>query len=141
MYYGQVCFLALHLTLESCGCQRRKQDYHYIVLVIEKISSSTLGNLLCYVAIIGVLLLLTTIIRLKIPVLRKMFIPASLLAGFIGLFLGSRFTGVIPPDMMSSIGSFPSHMITVVFTCMLLGVKKTEITKDLARDTVSSLFY
>lgn len=111
------------------------------MIPIEKISSSTLGNLLYYVAIIGVLLLIATIIRLKIPVLRKMFIPASLLAGFIGLFLGPRFIGVIPSDMMSSIGALPSHMITIVFACMLLGVKKAEITSELARDTVSSLFY
>ena len=55
---------------------------------VEKIASGTLNNLLLYVAIAGLLLLVATLIRLKVSFLRKAFIPASLLAGLIGLMLG-----------------------------------------------------
>lgn len=109
------------------------------MIPVEKIASGTLGNLLYYVAIVGVLLVIATLLRLKIPFLRKAFIPASLLAGLIGLVLGPHVLGVIPADMMSSIGSLPTHMITVVFACMLLGVKKTESGKNMVHDTLSGL--
>lgn len=111
------------------------------MIPVEKIASSSLGNLMYYVALIGVLLMVAAFLRLKIKFLRKAFIPASLLAGVIALLLGPRFIGLIPSDMMSTIGSLPSHMITVVFACMLLGVKKEEITPDLAKDTASGVFF
>ena len=58
------------------------------MIPVEKIAGGTLGNLLYYVAIIGVLLVICTIIRLKVSFLRKAFIPASLLAGILGMILG-----------------------------------------------------
>ena len=109
------------------------------MIPVEKIAGGTLGNLLYYVAIIGVLLVICTIIRLKVSFLRKAFIPASLLAGILGMILGPHILGVIPADMMSSIGAIPSHMITVVFACMMLGVKKTEDASTMMHDTVSGL--
>ena len=45
------------------------------MIPVEKIASGTLGNLLYYVAIVGVLLVIATLLRLKIPFLRKAFIP------------------------------------------------------------------
>lgn len=110
------------------------------MIPVEKIASGTLGNLLYYVAIIGVLLVAATIIRLKVSFLRKAFIPASLLAGIFGLILGPHILGVIPADMMSSIGSLPSHMITVVFACMLLGIRNEKgAAKSMMHDTLSGL--
>ncbi|MGI5963747.1 MAG: hypothetical protein ACOX7N_08550 [Lawsonibacter sp.] len=109
------------------------------MIPVESISSGTQGNLLYYVAIVGLLLVVATLIRLKIPFLRKAFIPASLLAGLIGLALGPYALKVIPADMMTSIGNLPSQMITVVFACMLLGVKKTESGKTMFHDAASGL--
>ena len=48
------------------------------MIPVEKIAGGTLGNLLYYVAIIGVLLVICTIIRLKVSFLRKAFIPKSM---------------------------------------------------------------
>ena len=106
------------------------------MIPVEKIAGGTLGNLLYYVAIIGVLLVICTIIRLKVSFLRKAFIPASLLAGILGMILGPHVLGVIPADMMSSIGAIPSHMITIVFACMMLGVRKSENTSSTMRPPV-----
>jgi ESS family glutamate:Na+ symporter len=93
------------------------------MIPVVKISGSVVQTLLLYISIIGLLLFVSTIIRLKIGLLRKLFIPASLLAGIIGLILGPHFLKIIPPDMMSSFGALPGHMITIVFACMLLGIK------------------
>ena len=109
------------------------------MIPVENIASATMGNLLYYVAIVGLLLVVATFIRLKVPLLRKAFIPASLLAGLIGLALGPYALGVIPQDMMSSIGTLPTHMITIVFACMLLGVKKQESGKEVFHDAAAGL--
>lgn len=109
------------------------------MIPVEKIAGGTLGNLLYYVAIIGVLLVICTIIRLKVSFLRKAFIPASLLAGILGMILGPHVLGVIPADMMSSIGAIPSHMITIVFACMMLGVRKSENTSSMMHDAAAGL--
>ena len=57
------------------------------MIPVEKIASGTLNNLVLYVGIVGLLLVIAALIRLKVPILRKAFIPASLLAGLIVLVL------------------------------------------------------
>lgn len=107
------------------------------MIPVEKIASGTLNSLIYYVAIVGVLLIVATLIRLKIPFLRKAFIPASLLAGLIGLALGPYALKIIPDDVMSSIGALPTPMITVVFACMLLGLKKDKAEHHMVHDAIS----
>ena len=109
------------------------------MIPVESIASGTVGNLLYYISIVGLLLVVATLIRLKVPLLRKAFIPASLLAGLIGLALGPYALKVIPQDMMTSIGTLPTHMITIVFACMLLGVKKQESGKEVFHDAAAGL--
>ena len=58
------------------------------MIPVEKIAGGSIGNLLYYISIVGLLLVVATIIRLKVPFLRKAFIPASLIAGVFGLILG-----------------------------------------------------
>ncbi len=109
------------------------------MIPIEKISGGTLGNIALYVAIVGLLLVVASLIRLKVPLLRKAFIPASLLAGIIGLILGPYVLKIIPADMMSSIGALPTPMITVVYASMLLGVEKEKSGKTMFHDAASGL--
>lgn len=111
------------------------------MIPIEKIAGSTMGNLLYYVSILGMLLVIVTLIRLKVTLLRRAFIPASLLAGILGLILGPYCFKIIPEEMMSTIGNLPGQMITIVFSCMLLGVPKHDSTKTktLMHDTLSGL--
>lgn len=110
------------------------------MLPIVKIPGGTLQALLLYLSIVGLLLFIATLIRLKVTLLRKLFIPASLLAGIIGLILGPYCLKIIPPDMMKSLGALPGQMITVVFACMLLGIKKEENgSKEMTQDTIAGL--
>lgn len=109
------------------------------MIPVEKIASGTLNNLLYYVAVIGVLLVVAAFIRLKVPFLRRAFIPASLLAGLIGLLLGPYALKVIPDDMMSSFGALPTPMITIVFSCMMLGVKRSGNSGELFHDAAAGL--
>ncbi len=92
---------------------------------IEKITSNTQQSLMLYVSIVSILILVATLVRLKVPFLKKAFIPASLLAGIFGMILGPYMLKVIPADMMSSIGGLSSNMIVIVFAVMLLGVPRS----------------
>lgn len=111
------------------------------MIPIENISSATVGNLLYYVSIIGVLLVVATLIRLKVPFFRKAFIPASLIAGIIGLILTSNFLGVIPDDIVSSMSTLPTHLIVPVFACMFLGRKKEAADSALVKDVTASVLW
>ena len=110
------------------------------MITVTKITGGLVQTLLLYVSIIGLLLFVATLLRLKIRILKKLFIPASLLAGIIGMLLGPYFLKVIPATMMSSFGALPGQMITVVFACMLLGIKSTkESAGSMTHDVVTGL--
>lgn len=93
------------------------------MIPVEKIASGTITNLILYCSIIGVLLFIATLLRTKIAFFRKAFIPASLIAGIIGLILGPYVLKVFPAEMRSSFGALPTPLIVVVFACMMLGTK------------------
>lgn len=109
------------------------------MLPVEKIASNTMQNVLLYVAVIGLLLVIATLIRLKFSLFRRAFIPASLLAGILGLISGPHVLNLIPSDMMSSIGALPGQMITIVFACMLLGVKNKSSGKTVSHNFLAGL--
>ena len=77
------------------------------MLPTEAFSSGSIQNLLLVLSIIGILLFIATMLRLKIGILRKAFIPASLLAGIIGLILGPHVLGFFPAELTSSMGALP----------------------------------
>ncbi|RKQ28682.1 sodium/glutamate symporter [Oceanobacillus halophilus] len=88
----------------------------------ESIVSNTLSSLLFYTVCLGMLLLIGVLIRVKVNFIRKLFIPASLIAGFIGLVLGPHVLGLLPDEMMSTWSGFSGVLISIVFAPMLIGV-------------------
>ena len=91
------------------------------LLTPEKIASGTITNFILSLSSLGVLQFIATILRLKVPFLRKAFIPASLIAGILGLILGPYVLGVFPSEMRSSFSAMPTPFIVIVFACMMLG--------------------
>jgi glutamate:Na+ symporter, ESS family len=70
---------------------------------------------------------------------QRLFLPASLIGGIIGLVLCPNGFGVIPvtPEMMKELGALPGILITVVITASVLGVKLPkpgELAGGLARN-------
>lgn len=110
------------------------------MIPVESISSGAVGNLMYYVSIISVLLFVATIIRLKVSFLRKAVIPASLIAGLIGLALSPNFLNVIPKDIITSMSRLPTHLIVPVFACMFLGRKKHS-GGAMAKDVTASVLW
>lgn len=79
-------------------------------------------------ALLGVVLAIGWTVRLKVGVLRRLFIPASVVSGFLVLLLGPQvlgeFTdsdGIIPESVMDVWRVIPGLMINVVFGAIMLG--------------------
>lgn len=82
---------------------------------------------------IGVFLLIGKIIRVKSTILQNLFLPSSIIGGFIALILGPQVIGKFMPDdsffsngvMTDSIvevwSALPGLMINVVFAALFLG--------------------
>lgn len=75
---------------------------------------------------LSILLLIGFFVRKKIKLLQNLYLPAALVAGFIGLLLGpqvlGKFTDYCIP-LSPTIKSWPGVLTAVVFSVSFLGVK------------------
>lgn len=78
-------------------------------------------NLLYDFAMAAALLFVAKVLRCKLRFIQRAYIPAALLAGFLGLFLGPQFLDVLP--FSSEIGNYPSILIAVLFGSMFVGTR------------------
>ena len=56
------------------------------------------------------------LLRAKVPLVQKFFIPPSMIAGFIALALGAQGLGILP--FSENIGSYASVLIILIFTAL-----------------------
>lgn len=78
-------------------------------------------NFLYDFAVAAALLFVAKIIRCKFRFIQHAYIPAALLAGFLGLFLGPQFLDILP--FSSEIANYPSILIAVLFGSMFVGTR------------------
>lgn len=97
------------------------------MIPLEAIGGATQDTLFFYLAVMSIILLVATILRAKIQFLKKYHIPASLLAGFIGLALGPYFLKVIPQEMMTTYSNLSGRLIVIVFAPMLMGIQLSNL--------------
>ena len=60
-------------------------------------TGASVANVLQAFALLGVFLLIGTLARAKLGVLQRMFLPASVIGGFVGLLIGPAIWGDITP--------------------------------------------
>ena len=106
----------------------------------SEVSGGVLDTLFVSLAILGILLIVGTILRLYVPFFKKYYFPASLIAGFIGLLLGPSVLGLIPQNIVSAWSSLSGKLIVLVFAPMLMGKRKSS-AKKYARRTFNSICY
>lgn len=76
----------------------------------------------------SLLLVIAQFMRAKIKFLQMFYIPASLVAGILGLLLGPQFLDLIP--WSGQIGSYAYMLVCVLFGGLFLGKKeKTSLKK------------
>lgn len=83
-------------------------------------------NFLYDFAVAAALLFVAKIIRCKFRFIQHAYIPAALLAGFLGLFLGPQFLDILP--FSSEIANYPSILIAVLFGSMFVGTRGGEMS-------------
>ncbi len=67
-------------------------------------------------------LLLGKFLRVKVKLFQRIFLPASIIGGFLALFLGPYMLDVIPEFIMGSWRQIPGLLINIVFATLFLGV-------------------
>lgn len=103
--------------------------------------SSSLQDALKALSVISALLLVGTFLRAKIPLFRKLLLPASVIGGFLGLLLGPRIWGghaplPFPDTWLNLWGALPGLLIVPIFSAAPLGMfmeKKAQGEKAIAR--------
>lgn len=83
----------------------------------------TIYSLLVDVCIMSALLLVAKALRSKIRWFQNHYIPASVIAGFIGLLLGHQFAGIF--QWSSQASSYPYLLICIMFAGIFLGRRKS----------------
>ena len=68
-----------------------------------------------------ILLFIGKAVRVRVPLLQRLYLPSSLVGGIIGLVLVSVFRRWIPSDVLQAIGKTPGFLINVVFATLFLG--------------------
>lgn len=98
----------------------------------------TLTEVLLDIASISTLLFAAFLIRQKIPFLQKYYIPASLIAGIIGLLIGPQVLGQVAPISLKfgdSISQWTNFLFAFVFSTSFLGTSSTKFGRDVASTT------
>jgi ESS family glutamate:Na+ symporter len=78
---------------------------------------------LIHFCILGALLFVGVVLRTKISLFRTYFIPASLIAGCLGLALGQYGFDLFTRNAQETFASLPPALISIVFAPMLMGVE------------------
>ncbi|GAB3390761.1 sodium/glutamate symporter [Humibacter soli] len=77
---------------------------------------------------LGIALILAAVIRRYVPILARLYLPASVIAGFLILLLGPQVLGLsgwspIPVQVTEIMARLPGLMINVVFAGIMIGKK------------------
>lgn len=91
------------------------------MIPITAITGATIDASYLYVAILGILLLIATWLRLQFQILKTWHIPSALIAGVIGLIIGPYFIGILPKEVTAYWSSLSGRLIVIVFAPLLMG--------------------
>lgn len=94
------------------------------------LASSDIAMLAFYVAVLGVLMLVGVFLRVKLPILKKLFLPASFVGGIVGLCLSSYGAGLLPVEMTDTFRALPTTLMVIMFAPMLIGTESKKNLKD-----------
>lgn len=106
-------------------------------------TSAMLTELLKSTGLLGIFLLVGVLLRAKVSVFQKTFMPASVIGGFLLLILGPTCLNIIPipQDWLSMYSLVPGILIVPVVACVPLGLSLGDGGKEGANgDVMKNIF-
>lgn len=70
-------------------------------------------------AIMSILIVTAQFLRAKVEIVQRFLLPSSLIAGFMGLFLGPQFLNILP--FTASTSSYPYLLVVFLFASLFIG--------------------
>ncbi len=89
--------------------------------------------------IVAGLLLVGQILRAKFRIIQSMYLPASVIAGALGIILGSQFLDVLP--FSKNIASYPYMLVVVLFATLFIGNEKIDSVKKVVSEVGDTFSY
>ncbi|MFO7922422.1 MAG: sodium/glutamate symporter [Bacteroidales bacterium] len=74
------------------------------------------------ICILCIFLLAGKILRVKVPLFQKIFLPASIIGGFLALLCGPYIADFLPPFILETWQEIPGILINFVFATLFLGL-------------------
>ena len=96
--------------------------------------------------LISILLFMAHIIRSRITLFQKIYMPSSLIAGFIALFGGWQFLNILPFSMREDgtphMSYYPYLLVIMLFATLFMGKKNKGVSlKKMIREVGDTFFY
>lgn len=89
-------------------------------------------------AALSVLLVAGKALRVKLPILQKLYLPSSIVGGLLGLLLLTLFRDSVPEGVVEDMRRMPGFLINVIFATLFLGVGVPKV-KNLAASVLPQL--
>lgn len=89
-------------------------------------------NMVMDFALMSILIFVSQLLRANVKIIQRLYLPSSLIAGFLGLFLGPQFLNVIP--FSEKIGSYPYLLIVFLFAGLFIGNKEKSSFKKVINE-------
>ena len=81
----------------------------------------------CVFVALSALLFVGKIVRMKLAFLQRLYLPSSVVGGFVGLALVSAFGRYLPDDAVADAQKVPGFLINVVFATLFLGASTPKV--------------
>lgn len=85
-------------------------------------------NAIVVFSVLSVLLVVGKIIRVKIPLLQRLYLPSAVVGGLIGLVIVNVCGSWVPVELTDTLRQFPGFLINVIFATLFLGVAVPKLT-------------
>lgn len=89
---------------------------------------------------ISVLLVLGIVVRSSFSIFQRLFIPSSVIGGFIGLIVIQTLGQFMSDDWFAAFGQLPGFLINIVFAGLFLGAASTPLKKIWGAGCAAVLF-
>ncbi len=83
-------------------------------------------------SLMSILLMIAQMMRAKLKIVQNLYLPSSLIAGFLGLFMSSQFLNVLP--FTSRISSYPYMLVVVLFASLFIGSNEKQSFKKVVNE-------